>query len=724
MSRSLWVCSLVLLLVRPAVAQQGFHEARLKLIEPVLQKFVDEQQIAGAVTLIATPGNVVQITTTGMADIEAKRPMREDTLFRIASMTKLITATALMQLVEQRKIALDDPVEKYIPAFKDQKIHKKPIARPITVRDVMTHTAGVISPDAKKTADLTLEQIVNQMGELGLEFEPGSKWKYSNGLTIAGRLIEVVSKESYADYLQRHIFEPLDMPDTTFTLTKEQAARLAVTYKPGKEPGTLEAVEIPDPTVPRTPGPSGGLFSTARDQARFYQAILDGGKLGDVRILKADTVQTMLMPQTGELVTGFTPGNQWGLGWCVVQRPQGVTRLLSPGTYGHGGAWGTQGWIDPQRKLIFVLMIQRQGFGNSDGSDVRDAFTEVALTAYQGMLGLGDAATKVDSATGRPERSGAFVSAYHDEKHAVEIYHGEAKAVLSAQAGGRPLEFSFHDKNALWLDPAEKEPINGKPRSISAGRFDIGPELVTPPHPTLWSGEWTPEITGPRMARLTSQRDPATGIQLVRNFYLEDVSKTSIARRGEKHGAMLRCEQIMMNTSNELREVCHWGRSFSPGGGICLIPLAGRSRFPGQYAMYEDSAIINVRNTDEQIRVRDGFLEILAPPRKPKLGFDSPAGWMAYLMPDDTLFVKRYAVDPNRVYGEAAGLTLSVWYPAGERIELEPIGPLERLQPGQVASFAEEWWLLNFPFPKKEEQVDLKRLREVVEYETVAKIEK
>ncbi len=707
MVRLLWVCSLVLLLGRPMAAQQVFHEARLKQIEPVLQKFVDDAQIAGAVTLIATPGNVVQITTTGLADIEAKRPMREDTIFRIASMTKLITATALMQLVEQRKIALDDPVEKYLPSFRDQKIHKQPISRPITVRDVMTHTAGVKTPDPKTTKDFTLEQLVDQMGAEGLEFEPGSKWKYSNGLTVAGRLIEVVSKESYADYLQKHLFAPLGMTDTTFTLTTEQAVRLAVTYKPGKEAGTLEAVEIPDPTVERTPGPSGGLFSTARDQVRFYQAILNGGTLGDVAILKSKTVQEMLTPQTGELVTGFTPGNQWGLGWCVVQRPQGVTRLLSSGTYGHGGAWGTQGWIDPVRKLIFVLMIQRQGFGNSDGSDVRDAFTEAALTAYLGG-----------------EHEGVKLAPYHADKLAVHLTDGDAQAVLSFEAGGRPLEFSFHDKQALWLDPAEKEPTNGKPRSISAGRFDIGPELVTASHPTLWSGEWTPEITGPRSARLTSQRDPATGIQLVRNFYLGDVSKTGIARRGEKHGAMLLCMQTMMNTSQELREVCHWGRSFSPGGGICLIPLAGRSKFPGQYAMYEDSAIINVRNTDEQIRVRDGFLEILAPPRKPKLGFDSTAGWMAYLMPDDTLFVKRYVVDPNRVYGEAAGLTLSVWYPAGARIELEPIGPLERLQPGQVASFAEEWWLLKFPFPKKDEQIDLNRLREFVEYETVPKIEK
>ena len=472
------------------------------------------------------PDRIVNVTVVGQADIATNRSMHEDTIFRIASMTKLITATALMQLVEQRKLGLDDPIEKYIPAFKDQKIHKKPIERPITVRDVITHTAGLTNPEAKDTKGMTLEQLANHLGESGLEFEPGSKWKYSSGLTVAGRLVEIVSKQEFADYLRAHIFQPLGMTDTAFTLSSEQAARLATTYKPGKEPGTLEAVEIPDPTERRTPGPSGGLFSTARDQARFYQAILNGGQLGEARILKTKTVEEMLTPQTGELVTGFTPGNQWALGWCFLRKPQGVTRLLSPGSYGHGGAWGTQGWIDPQRKLIFVLMIQRQGFGNSDGSDVRDAFTEAALTAYRGV--------KVE---------GAELAPYHADTQAVHLSHGDVKAVLSFEAGGRPLEFTARGMNALWLDPAEKQPTNGKPRSISAGRFDIGPELVTAAHPTLWSGAWTAEIIGKRSARLTSQRDPATGIQLVRNFSLEDAKLTaSSPAADEKHGAMLRCE--------------------------------------------------------------------------------------------------------------------------------------------------------------------------------------
>ena len=156
---------------------------------------------------------------------------------------------------------------------------------------------------------------------------------------------------------------------------------LSATYRPGKEKGLLEAVSVPDPTQARTPNPSGGLYSTAGDMARFYQAILNGGALGGVRLLKPESVAEMVKIHTPGLVTGFTPGNGWGLGWCVVERPQGVTRLLSPGTYGHGGAWGTQGWVDPARGLVLVLMIQRTGFGNGDASPLRAALQQSAVDA-------------------------------------------------------------------------------------------------------------------------------------------------------------------------------------------------------------------------------------------------------------------------------------------------------------------------------------------------------
>jgi len=294
----------------------------------------------------------------------------------------------------------------------------------------------------------------------------------------------------------------------------------------------------------------------------------------------------------------------------------------------------------------------------------------------------------------------AKVVASHGYSRAIELRHDNVRAVLCPEVGGRVLEFSANGKDALYFEAGTDNPAK---RGASAGRFDIGPELVTPPHPKLWSGEWTAALSGEASARLTSVKDDATGVQLTRDFTLKPGDTPCLI-----------CTQTITNISDGVREYCHWGRSFSPGGGICLVPLAGKSRFPSKYAMYEDSAIINVRNTDEKIRERDGFLEILAPPRKPKLGFDSYAGWLGYLMPNDMLFVKKFATHPDRVYNEAAGITLSVWYPEGPRIELEPIGPRERLSPGESAAFTEEWWLLEWPFPKVGEKVDLAALRNKV----------
>jgi hypothetical protein len=327
------------------------------------------------------------------------------------------------------------------------------------------------------------------------------------------------------------------------------------------------------------------------------------------------------------------------------------------------------------------------------------AFAAVALlaAAWQG-------AALPQSPSSPPQ---AKIIAYHGYQRAVELTRGNARAVLCPEVGGRVLEFTVGGKNAMWLDPVEAAWQPGKPKQASAGRIDIGPEMTTPRHEKLWSGEWTAEITGESSARLTSQRDDATGVQLVRDFDL--TGKTGGQR------TRLLVKQTITNISSETREYCHWGRSFSPGGGICLIPLAGKSRFPSKYAIYEDNGI-NVKDNDPKIRERDGFLEILAPPRKPKLGFDSYAGWLAYVMPNNALFVKRFATYPDRVYNEAAGLTISVWYPqTGDKIELEPIGPRERLEPGQSASFTEEWSMMEFPYPKEGEQIDLAKLRALVE---------
>jgi hypothetical protein len=311
----------------------------------------------------------------------------------------------------------------------------------------------------------------------------------------------------------------------------------------------------------------------------------------------------------------------------------------------------------------------------------------------------------------------ARVVSFHGYSRAIELTRGNAKAVLCPEVGGRVLEFSAGGKDAMYLEESEKAWRPGKPVPQSAGRFDYGPELTVLPHRSLWQGEWSGEITGPSSARLTSPKDEGAGIQLVREFELASNGKDAA-----NEAVHLICRQTIRNIGKDVREVCHWGRSFSPGGGICVIPLGERpSRFPSKYAMYEESWVINVKNKDEKIRERDGFMEILAPPRKPKLGFDATGGWLGYVMPNDTVFVKRFNTYPDRPYNEAAGLTISVWYPTGPRIELEPIGPRERLQPGESASFVEDWWLLPFAFPKEGEQVDLKALNSLVTARTSSK---
>jgi CubicO group peptidase (beta-lactamase class C family) len=697
--------SLFLLLVfaQPlaAIAQSDVWSADLESrVAAEMSRLVAAGRISGAVTLVADTQQVLLASSHGTADPVSGRPMTRDAIFRVASMTKPMTATALMKLVIAGKLQLDDQVSEYLPAFAQQRLADGTVTRPITIRDVLTHTAGL--PGASGlSGDRTLAQEVDALGALPLQSVPGSRWQYSSGLTVAGRLVEVVSGLPFEQYLHEQICQPLGMQDTAFVLTPAQAQRLAVTCRPDPAGKGLQVVEIPDPTQRRMPNPSGGLYSTADDMAKFFQAVLrdvrgqERGVLGNTQ-----AVQQMLAPQTGELVTGFTPGNAWGLGWCVVRQPQAVTRLLSPGTFGHGGAWGTQAWVDPVRGLVLLLMIQRTEFGNSDASEVRDAFNEAVVSSYHG----------------KPQES-ARVAPFLGYQNAVHLQVGSTTAVLCPEAGGRVLKFEVAGQDLMFVDERERSWQPGQPPASSAGRFDIGPELVIPKHPVLWSGAWSWEITGPGSARLVSQRDTATGVQLLRDFRLRPSTEDAAKKGGPViSGAVLECRQVIMNVSDRTVEYCHWGRSFSPGGGICVIPVGPRpSRFPSGYVMYEEQGI-NPSAVDEKIRLRDGFLEILGPPRRPKLGFDSYGGWLAYVLPGNHAFIKRFPASPDRVYNEAAGLTLSVWYPQqGGMIELEPIGPRERLEPGQSAEFTEEWSVGRFPFPAAGQQIDLQQLQQLVE---------
>jgi hypothetical protein len=300
---------------------------------------------------------------------------------------------------------------------------------------------------------------------------------------------------------------------------------------------------------------------------------------------------------------------------------------------------------------------------------------------------------------------GAKIVQFYGYKDCIRLENVKSRVTLCPRAGGRVLEYALNGKNSLYLPPGDEGWEYGSTRrdgNMTAGRFDIGPELTTPQHPKLWMGRWSGEITGDRAAKLVSQPDDATGVQLVREFTLDAES------------SRLACKQTIKNVSQSAKEYCHWSRTFALGGGICVIPLPEASRFPNGYVMYETGALINARPVDPNIRAQDGYLVITGAPKYPKLGMDSTAGWFAYLMKNDLMFVKRFSVQPDRPYNEVAGLTMSIWYPKQPMCELEPIGPRERLAPGEFASFTETWYLLPQTFPKDNQTVTPKTIAATV----------
>lgn len=360
-----------------------FDAAALAKIPVAMQAEVDAHGASGIVTLVAHEGRIVHLSAVGKSSLETGREMTTDTLFGIASMTKPITATALMILVDQKKVSLDDEVAKYLPSFKNVKLKNGEAPKtPITLRHLLTHTSGMGGSQANEG---TLAETVEKFAERPLDFQPGEKWQYSPAISVIGRVVEVVSGEAYDVFLKKHIFDPLGMVDTTFVPTKQQQERLVQLYKPGADKKSLVPSKswITDLSGERTPNPSGGLFSTARDLARFYQMALNGGEYQGKRIVSQASITEMTKLQTGDIVTGFTPGCGWGLGYILVREPQGVTAMLSPGTFGHGGAFGTQGWVDPGKKMFFVLLIQREGFGNADGSELRGKFQQLTIDAMK-----------------------------------------------------------------------------------------------------------------------------------------------------------------------------------------------------------------------------------------------------------------------------------------------------------------------------------------------------
>jgi hypothetical protein len=279
--------------------------------------------------------------------------------------------------------------------------------------------------------------------------------------------------------------------------------------------------------------------------------------------------------------------------------------------------------------------------------------------------------------------------------HCIALSNGRVRVVLEPDYGGRVLEYSLDGVNVLYIDPSEDgltyKPGKKHPNGWSpcAGRFDIGPETITPEHLPLWMGRYEAHITGPYSARLTSPKDETLGIQLVREFVLDE--KTS----------RLSCTQVIKNIGSKTVRFCHWSRTFVLGGGICFVPVdLNTSRFPKGYILYGPNNTMLYQPEDHpNVRIRDGVLEIMGPQESTKYAMDACEGWLAYLMRQGRLFVKTFPLYPGRVYGEMTGNNASVWYNQTLMCEVEPIGPIETILPGQSADFTECWHLFEFPYP-------------------------
>ena len=352
-----------------------------ELVERV-KPYVDREELAGAVMLVANRESILVNDAVGWADRETKRPMSVDSLFWIASQSKPMTAAALMLLVDEGRLSLDDPVEKYLPEFRgqfvvrrrdeNQVVLERP-AHPITIREVLSHTSGLPFRSALEVPTLdrfSLEARVRSYAMTPLDFEPSTAYQYSNaGINTAARIIEVVAGESYESFMRSRLFDPLGMQDTTFWPEGERLARVATAYRAAEagadsalEPLEIEQLHYPlDDRSVRTPMPAGGLFSTARDVLAFYQMLLNDGKIGDRQLLSEDAVRELTRRQTPDDVT-----TSYGLGFMVNRS-----------MFGHGGAYSTQSTADRESGLILIWLVQHASFPG-EGAQAQTEFRRTA----------------------------------------------------------------------------------------------------------------------------------------------------------------------------------------------------------------------------------------------------------------------------------------------------------------------------------------------------------
>jgi len=356
----------------------------LKRIEPMIRGYIDRQLIPGAVAIVARQGKIVHFDVQGFQNVEKQIPMTKETIFRIASMTKPITSVALMMLYEQGRFQLGDPISKWLPAYKDMRVavfkgrgyDLVPADPPINVMHILTHTAGFATEYNPQNQELyrqatkfrsrkeVIGDFVDRLATVPLNNHPGKMWDYSRATCVVGRLVEVLSGQTLAEYFQERIFGPLGMVDTHFFLPEEKLPRFAVAYTPGEDkkitptdPDTNESFWLSKPGIYYMG--SGGLVSTAADYFRFADMLMKGGKSGKVRILSRKTVELMTMNHIGDLPVWLTgPGHGFGLGFGVTLDRGQTHNMATEGTYTWGGAFCTYWWNDPREKLFGMVLTQ------------------------------------------------------------------------------------------------------------------------------------------------------------------------------------------------------------------------------------------------------------------------------------------------------------------------------------------------------------------------------
>jgi CubicO group peptidase (beta-lactamase class C family) len=396
--------------LRPASPDSvGLSAERLDRLSDALQAYVDDGQLAGSVTLVARRGRVAYFEAFGDRDREAHAPMRTDAVFRIASQSKAIVSVAAMTLVEEGKLLLTDPVGKYLPEFMETKVAVArdgggydvvKAARPITVRDLLTHTSGFgygagvggeLWSAAGQTGyyfadkDETIRDSVRRIATLPAHAQPGAQWIYGYNTDILGALVEVVAGKQLDQVLRERIFEPLDMRDTEFYLSPGKNDRLAAVYS--MNDGKLERAPTPGNSVgqghyvdgPRKNFSGGaGLLSTATDYSRFLQMMLNGGQLDSRRILSRKTVELMTTSHLGDV--SYNPGQGFGLGFYVLENLGARGSPGSVGEFGWGGAYHTTYWVDPREELVVVHMTQLVPAGTVDDQ------AKVRALVYQAIV--------------------------------------------------------------------------------------------------------------------------------------------------------------------------------------------------------------------------------------------------------------------------------------------------------------------------------------------------